>query len=283
MTTPDRSATTRTLHRLDAADRELSPSQRDRSSATLERILASDPHAAAGTGAPRRTPRARPRLLLVAGAVAAAVTAVVVVPTVTGGSEAFASWSPTPVALDGAERAAALDACLVLQSNGGDELALDPGAGASALIAEARGGWNYVVFTAVGTSGRELQGSCLVPDALVADPRPGEGGFFGGLGPAEDTAGPQARNVVREDSYLAGAIEDDAFVLAEGRAGVDVVGVEVTTPGGQHVDASLDNGRWAVWWPAGDDSIDNPELTGAPTYEVTLRDGTVTDTVRTPR
>ena len=47
------------------------------------------------------------------------------------------------------------------------------------------------------------------------------------------------------------------------------------------VEASIDHGRWAVWWPAGDSSPNNPELSEAPTYEVTLRDGTVTDEVRT--
>ena len=179
MTTYDDSPTTRLLRDLDAADRELSPAQRGRADATLERVLATDPGAPAPTATPARRPRRR-RLLLAAGGVVAAVTAaIVVVPTFTGGPAAFASWSPVPVPLVGAERAAALEACVVLQSGEGGELALEPDADASALVAEARGGWSYVLFTATGPSGRLLEGSCLVPDDLVADPRPDVGGFFG--------------------------------------------------------------------------------------------------------
>ncbi|QNN54410.1 hypothetical protein [Nocardioides mesophilus] len=278
MTAPDNSSTTRLLHDLDAADRELSQPQRSRAAATLERILATEAETAAPTVVPDRTRRRRPRALLLAGGVvAAAVTAAVGVPLLTGGTEAFASWSATPVSLDGAERTTALEACLVLHSGDEGELAIDPRARGSVLLAEARGGWNYIVFTVAGSSGRELQGSCLVPDDLVSDPRPGEGGFFGSLGGAEETAGSQpAPDVVREDTNGAGSVGDEWFVYAEGRAGTDVTGIEVTTPGGVQVEASVENGHWAVWWPAGDDSPNNPDLRDAPTYEVTLRDGTVT-------
>lgn len=280
MTTYDDSPTTRRLRDLDAADRELSPAQRGRAAVTLEQVLATDPGAAAPTASPARPPRRR--LLLVAGGVVAAVTAaIVVVPTFTGGPAAFASWSPVPVALVGAERAAALEACVVLQSGESGQLALDPDAAASALLAEARGGWSYVLFTAAGPSGRELQGSCLVPDDLVADPRPDVGGFFGSLGPTDDEALPApAPRVAREDTSGAGSVAGEAFVYAEGRAGAEVVGIEVTTPGGLEVEASLEGGRWAVWWPAGDDSMSNPDLTQAPTYLVRLRDGSEADTVR---
>ncbi len=273
MTTPDDS-TTRLLRDLDAADRELSQAQRSRAAVTLEQILATDPESPPAE--PRRTPLRRPRVLLLAGGVVAAATAaVVVVPIITGGTEAFASWSATPVQLQGAERTAAFRACVVLQSSDEGELALDPDARGSILVAEARGGWDYVVFTATGSSGRELQGSCLVPDRLAADPRPGQGGFFGGLGDAEEVAGPPpAPDAVREDTYGAGSVDDETFVYAEGRAGVDVTSIEVTTPGGRHVEASVENGHWAAWWPAGDDPLRSAELRGAPTYEVSLRDGT---------
>ncbi len=135
----------------------------------------------------------------------------------------------------------------------------------------------YVVLTVPGASGRLLQGSCLMPDALVADPRPGEGGFFGSLGGADESAGPApARDVARQDTYGVGSVGGHAFVYAEGRAGADVTRIAVTTPTGRHVTASLEDGRWAAWWPAGDDRMDNPEITGAPTYEVTRRDGSTT-------
>ena len=271
MTTPD-DATTRVLRSLDAADAELSEQQRGRAAVTLERILATD--LATPTPTPRPARRPWRLVVLAGGAAAAVVTALVVLPTTIGGDEAFASWSATPVELRGEERSAALDACLVLQGNDDGELALDPAAGGSAVVAESRGGWDYVAFTAVGPSGRELSGSCLMPDALVAEPRPGEGGFFGGLGGADEMAGTRPRpDVVHEDIYGVGSVGGDRFVYAEGRAGADVVGIEVTTPGGLGVEASLENGRWAVWWPATD-----ADLRDGPTYEATLRDGSVSDT-----
>jgi hypothetical protein len=265
------------LRNLDAADRVLSPEQRSCATATLERIVTSDRDAPEEGSVAAQSRRRRPRRLLLAGAAAtAAAAAALVLPTVLDSSQAFASWSPVPVPLAGADRAAVVDACLALQGDGGGELQFAAEAHASVLVAEARGGWSYVVFTIAGSS-RPLQGSCLLPDDVVAHPQPGEGGFFGSLGPTADLAGPlPALDAVRKDSYGVGAVDREAFVYVEGRAGADVRRIEVTTPGGRHVQASLAHGHWAAWWPAGDDSMDNPELTGAPAYLVTLRDGTTT-------
>jgi hypothetical protein len=276
MTTRDDAVTTRMLRELDPADSELTRAQRRRAATTLERILATDPEGPAPTAvAPGRGPLRRPRLL--AGAVLTALAATVLVPMAVGGGEAFASWSSTPTKLDGEKRSAALAACLVLQGSDDGQLALDPAAPAATLLAEARGGWTYLIFTTTGSSGRKLEGSCLVPDDLVAAPRPGEGGFFGGLGRADELGGrPPANGVVREDTNGVGAVDDAMFVFAEGRAGIDVAGIEVTTPDGRQVEASIEHGRWAVWWPVNDDSGDSPEMTEAHTYEVTLSDGSVT-------
>ncbi len=271
MSAADDTATDRALRGLDAAAPELDDDQRRRADATLSRILATDPGVPAplsGT-APQRRHR---RVLLAGGLVAAAATVAVVVPVVVGGDGAFASWSPTPTELTGAARRAAVDACLVLQGDEEGPLAFDPGADAAVLVAESRGGWSYVLYRVESASGGELEGSCLVPESLVDDPRPAGGGFFGSLGGADEGGGPApARNEIREVSSGAGSVDSEAFVFAEGRAGADVAGIVVTTPGGREVEASVENGRWAVWWPAGEASMANPELTGAPTYEVILR------------
>ena len=285
MTTSDDNPTTRALRGLDPADREIDQAQRTRATATLERILATDPDEPTNVATPAGEPRRRRyRLLLAGGVVVAAVSAALAVPTISQQGEAFASWSPEPVALTGDRRTAVTDACLTRQGTLQDgELAFDPRADASVLVAEARGGWSYILFRVTGASGFELEGSCLMSEEIVADPESGEGGDFGSLSRADDMGRPPpARDVAREDSYGVGVVDDEAFVYAEGSAGADVVGIEVTTPGGLVVEASVARGRWAVWWPAGDDSMDNPELTGAPTYEVTLRDGTVIDGVRNP-
>jgi hypothetical protein len=269
------SATDRVLHGLDAATRGPDHDHRRRAATTLERILRTDPDAPVPSATLPPPRRRRHRVVLAGAAVAAFTTVAVMVPVVIGGDEAFASWSPTPSGLTGAARRAAVDACLVLQADGGGDLAFDPAADATVAIAEKRGGWSYVILTVTGVAGRELEASCLMPESLIRAPRPGKGGFFGSLGGAEESAGPAPRADV-------GTVDDDAFVYAEGRAGVDVVAIEVTTPSGREVEASLENGRWAVWWPAGDDTMDNPEVAEAPTFTVTLRDGTVTDEVRGP-
>jgi hypothetical protein len=266
------------LRHLDAADRVLSSEQRSCATAALERIVASDPAAPGeGSAAAPLSPSRRPRRLLLAGAAGIAATAAaLVLPTVLSGSQAFASWSPVPMPLAGAHRAAVVDACLALEGDGGRGLRFAADAHASVLVAEARGGWSYVIFTVAGST-RPLQGSCLIPDDVVTHPRPGKGGFFGSLGPTADLAGLlPGPGSVRKDSYGVGTVDREAFLYVEGRAGADVRRIEVSTPGGQHVQASLAHGHWAAWWPAGDDSMKNPELTGAPTYLVTLRDGTTT-------
>lgn len=180
MMTQDDSPTTRALRGLDAADQELVLAHRTRAAATLERILATDPDSPTPTAAPTGRPRHRAyRLLLVGSVVVAAAAAVVAIPVISEESEAFASWTPTPVELTGDKRTAAVDACLVLQGNEMGELAFDPRADASVLVAEARGGWSYVVFEVAGASGRELQGSCLIPEDQVVDPRPGRAASSG--------------------------------------------------------------------------------------------------------
>lgn len=171
MSAADDTATDRALRGLDAAAPELEDDQRRRADATLSRILATDPGVPAplsGT-APQRRHR---RVLLAGGLVAAAATVAVVVPVVVGGDGAFASWSPTPTELTGAARRAAVDACLVLQGDEEGPLAFDPGADAAVLVAESRGGWSYVLYRVESASGGELEGSCLVPESLVDDPRP---------------------------------------------------------------------------------------------------------------
>jgi hypothetical protein len=59
-----------------------------------------------------------------------------------------------------------------------------------------------------------------------------------------------------------------------GYAGSEVTGVTVHPPVGPDVEASLKGGRFSAWWPAGEARGDNPGVSGAWTYSVTLIDGT---------
>lgn len=43
------------------------------------------------------------------------------------------------------------------------------------------------------------------------------------------------------------------------------------------IEASVDDGRFAVWWPAGEVESDNPELGGSWIYMLTFADGSTRD------
>jgi hypothetical protein len=63
-------------------------------------------------------------------------------------------------------------------------------------------------------------------------------------------------------------------VYVTGYAGRDVTRVTVDPPVGPDVEASLEDGRFAAWWPAGKARGDNPGMGGEWGYTVTLTDGT---------
>lgn len=278
--------TTAALRQLDPAGRSpegrplpLTPAERDRADATLQRIVSADaatgpaaahassnsPHrsrraaaAAAASRAPRRT---RQRLLLGLGATA--VAAALAVPGLVPGQDvAYASWTPLPAPLSTAASAAAVNACLTAHHQAGP-------ASAEPLIAERRGGWTYVLIPLT----KNEEASCIMPtDAL----RPGQplrdGQWFGGSGDHPPLK-PSPRHLYQLVAGVGGTNEG-LLSYTEGEVGRDVVGVTITTPRGVNVVASVDNGRYAAWWPAGKDRITNPEISEAALFELTLRDGT---------
>lgn len=272
--------TSAALERLDPARRSaagyaaaLTASERGRADTTLERIVSSDPTTApadpggsvagqqASPGVTRRHRgfrRSWPVWL-----VAVTTVAVLAVPGLIPGRDvAYASWTPTPVRLAAAEAATAVETCLTVQQVSG-------GAGASTLIAERRGGWTYVLIALTGDD----EVSCIMPAAAVTG---GEalrnGDYFGGTGnhPPVDAGARHLRQMVAGT----GSTDEGLLSYIEGVAGRDVKAVTVTTPRGVTVEASIDNGRYAAWWPAGKNSLSNPEISNAATYTVTLRDGT---------
>jgi len=247
--------------------------ERARADALLARIVATDPHAVPPTAQAPRSRRA-PRLLLAGGVVTATAAVVLAVPFLGGGDEAFAGWSPVPVELTGAERDAAVGACGVLQVDGGPLVAA-PGALPRALVAESRGGWTYVLYRVDARDGGELEGSCLMPQDVVDDPEPGTGGYFGSLGSADEgLTTPRRDDAVRESTSGVGEVDDGVFGYADGRAGDDVERLVVVLADGREVEASVEDGRWAVWWPTGGDGFQDVSVTGAWSYRATLRDGT---------
>ncbi len=128
---------------------------RDRARADLQRILATDPvpdlRPRTGTPADRvRRPRPAARLTrraaLAAGALAAVTGGLVGLPVVTGGDQAFASWTSDPAGLTEEERAEAAGRCRSAQEDGAGAEHADDLRGAEAVIAERRGVWTTVVL-----------------------------------------------------------------------------------------------------------------------------------------
>ena len=246
----------------------LTPSEAHRAAGTLAHILATDPGSAPAPAPARlRRRHARVRVLAVLGALVAAAVAVPLLTTV--GDRAYASWSPTPVALSPVEGAAAAEACL-----GSLGQTADPGV--APLLAERRGGWTYVLVQPTERS----ESSCIMPTAEITRGLRGDRRrWFSNTGEqlSEPAPGPGELRVL---VATVGSTREGLFSYSEGQVGRDVADVSFTTPRGVHVQASVAGGRYAVWWPAGKNDLRSPEISGAPDIDVTLADGT---TYRRPR
>jgi hypothetical protein len=181
---------------------------------------------------------------------------------VTGRDRAYASWTPKPVQLSATESAAAVNTCLAAHDLSGKRAA-------QPLIADRRGDWAYVLIPL--PSG--IEASCIMPtEAIGVGKVLRDGQWFGGSG---DAGAPKTspRHISQSISGV-GSTDEGLLRYMEGVAGRDVIGLTITTPRGVKVVASVANGRYAAWWPAGEDKITSPEISGASTLELTLRDGT---------
>jgi hypothetical protein len=139
------------------------------------------------------------------------------------------------------------------------------------LIADRRGPWVYVL---VKTSAAE-ETSCVMPVALIGTvPSTTDRRIYAG-GSGEAPTEPVRPRQVEVLTWTASTTDEGLFILSEGFVGAHVKDVKVLTPTGKQVTASVGNGRYAAWWPAGKNSPRNPEITQSPTLEVTMTDGAV--------
>jgi hypothetical protein len=260
-----------------AALRDLDPAptttmtdeERQRADAMLARILATPDYEQGRTATDQ--PRRRRRRVLVPVALLAAAT--VALSTVLGGGSAFADWKATPVPLSPTTAAAAATTCRSALGVRDQSTRL--------VIGERRGGWTYVLL-----DGPREEGSCLMPDDLVgaSGVKARRSGYFGSYDPNPPKAPTPARDSIIEYGSTGGAVSvpgrlsigtiDGWFTWVTGYAGSDVTRVTVDPPVGPDVQASLEDGRFAAWWPAGEARGDNPGISGAWSYTVTLADGT---------
>lgn len=249
------------LRDLDAApERALTKAERQRADEAFARIVATqdEDRSLAARGSARRR---RSRVLVPVGLLGAACAAGAAL--VFGGSSALASWTPTPEALTSAETSAAADTCRA-------DLGLPLGEAAS--VAERRGEWTYVLLSGAGG-----EGTCLMRNGVVGqDPTGHE--VFGDFDTDPRPPTSVARDGILEVGSSAASVDDGLFredwlTWTYGYVGADVTGATVHTPLGVDVEASVENGRFAAWWPSQKPSSKNPEVMGAWSYTVTLADG----------
>ncbi|MGP9784581.1 hypothetical protein ACT3UQ_19235 [Glutamicibacter sp. AOP12-B1-11] len=264
---------------LDSAPQgELDETGQIRANARLQQILASDPdngNTANGAISKRRSRPVRRIAAPIALAAVAAITAsVVLLPGAGSKDAAYASWNAVPGSISSPDRAVADAAC-----RGSLDLAspqLD--------LAERRGDWVVLLYTA----SEHMAGMCLAhlpagaqkADNIDFSRGGGDQGFLPVAG--EFTQG----NIAEfRGGNIFGFGDRPEIALTHGNVGEDVVAVTITTPDGQLVEATVQDGRYAAWWP-GKDLGDELEGNGGPatdiSYTITLNDQTVIENA-TPR
>lgn len=258
------------LRSLDAADHPTDPGS-TRPTADLERILASGispaPHQAwsAGIGLQSGTARiGRParRAGLAAAVLAAATAGVIALPPLSGGDQAFASWTPNPEAIPPIGRQQAAADCRDAQEEHSYDAQL---AAAETAIAERRGVWTTVVL--VGQDG--FTALCITDESRPFYAR----GMIGHIGMPIEWTPPGARDLTAT-SLGYGVVDNGELSLAAGFAGSDITGIVYRSPAHGDVTASLSKGHFALWLPGA-------ELKGASRdgvrLEVSYRDGSTAD------
>lgn len=263
------------LRSLDPADQHVDPAGA-RARADLHAILAVDPTARAGqrSSPPPVTARAsrRPatttrRVVGVAGAVAAVTAGLVVLPSMTGGDEAFATWTAAPAGMSAHQQAQAVAECRedLAGGAGGGARAADDLRRADPVIAERRGVWTTVVLA--GVSG--FSATCITDDSAHAFAP----AMIGSIGTPADGAAPGPRELVAT-SLGVGTLGAGDISMIDGAAGSEVVGVVYRSRTHGDVVATVNRGHFALWFP-GDELMD-AHTDGGVDLEVTYRDGTTT-------
>lgn len=241
------------LRQLDPA-REPATDLSARARTDLERILATErwPARRPGRSPARRRPRGRTAVGLVAAGTLAVVG--VLAPSVLrGGDTAFASWTPTGIGLSSAERADAGESCR-------RALADDPAArDATVAVAERRGDWTTVVLSADGG----FSGLCITDESAGWF----RGDMIGSVGVAVGAAAVGDRALLATD-LGSGTMSAGDLSLAAGVAGSEVRGVSLRTETHGVVEATVADGRFALWFPG-----DELEEQGVVPVQVAYADG----------
>jgi hypothetical protein len=254
------------LRSLDAAVGTLTAGDQERARATLERIVATAPSTgAAQPAAPTPARRSWRRLVLLSMAALTLAVASMLIPGLRGDDPTYASWTATPASVTSHDLDAVVSAC----QDQVNTYFVDPGR-AKLVLAERRGDHVALLYR---TEDPDISASCLARNPQgstdVSDVESGAGG----------SGGPALKAPPR--GFTQGAIGHyDGASITDGAAGDAVTGVTIHA-GTLTVNASVQNGRYAAWWPgpAFQSGPLEPGGDGGPelilTYDLTLTDGTV--------
>lgn len=258
------------LRTLDAADHHADPTSA-RARTDLQSILATDPSpdplqqpwppSADRIGRPRNAARTTRRVALAGGMLAAVTAGFVALPSLTGGDQAFASWTPAPHGMTEQERADAAAGCRQMQEDGAGAEYADDLSGAEPVIAERRGVWTTVVLA--GTDG--FSAMCITDDSTHLFAKD----MIGSVGTPTDYAAPGPRDLAATDLGM-GTMSAGDISLAAGTAGSDIVGVIYHSRTHGDVAATVSQGRFALWLPGAE--LKDASRNGVE-VEVTYRDG----------
>lgn len=136
---------------------------------------------------PRRAGRTARRVALLGALTAAVAGGLVVLPSFTGGDQAFGTWTAAPTGMSAQQRAAAAIDCRQNQQSGAGADSADDLIIAEPAIAERRGVWTTVVL--VGGNG--FAAMSIIDDSagLFTD------GMIGSIGTPADYAAPGPREL----------------------------------------------------------------------------------------
>lgn len=258
------------LRSLDAADHHVVPTNA-RARTDLQRILATDPPAtpfrrpwspsANRVGRARSAARTTRRVALIGGMLAAVTAGLVMLPSLTGGDQAFASWTSTPHGMSAQERADAAASCRKKGDDGAGANYADELSRVRPVITERRGVWTTVVLA--GKDG--FSAMCITDDSTHLFGKD----MIGSVGKPTDYAAPRPRDLAATDLGV-GTMNAGDLSLAAGTAGSDIVGVAHHSRSHGDVAATVSRGHFAFWRPG--DELKDASSNGAE-VEVTYRDG----------
>src|SRR5699024_7822141 len=122
-----------------------------RAQADLTHIVATDPQAVHHPAEPPRPARTGRRILVAAGAAAVLAVGLVALPPLTGGDQAFATWTAAPTEIVAAGEVADAAASCRDQLAGGAGADHEAALGSAAVaVAEQRGAWTTVLLAGAG-------------------------------------------------------------------------------------------------------------------------------------